>query len=240
MRQQWKNGDRVDMMKHARRKCGLYLLTDHAAQYEFADGRVMHAAAGDLLFLPSGARYVCNFTAPAGQTVRSVLLNFTLSTEDDKNVMFNGEPIKLGACTQEVRSLFFKAAQYYKCAAVAGLKATVYDVIERVFPVVPNDACGLGYIHSHYTENFTVETLAAHCGMSEATYRRQFKRLTGTSPVKYINRLKIDVACKMLRHDELPPREVCDFLNFYSLPYFYKVFKETLGCTPIQYKERGK
>ena len=60
------------------------------------------------------------------------------------------------------------------------------------------------------------------------------------SPVKYINRLKIDVACKMLCHDELPPREVCDFLNFYSLPYFYKVFKETRGCTPIQYKEREK
>jgi two-component system response regulator YesN len=54
--------------------------------------------------------------------------------------------------------------------------------------------------------------------------------------VRYINRLKVEKACQMLQSGDISPSLISDFLNFYSLPYFYKVFKEYTGMTPHQYR----
>ena len=67
---------------------------------------------------------------------------------------------------------------------------------------------------------------------------KRFRQLTGLSPVQYINRLKIEKACQMLRSDDISPSAISDFLNFYSLPYFYKVFRDHTGMTPNQYREQ--
>ena len=34
----------------------------------------------------------------------------------------------------------------------------------------------------------------------------------------------------------LSMQEISDFLNFYNLPYFYKVFRDVTGLTPLQYR----
>ena len=73
--------------------------------------------------------------------------------------------------------------------------------------------------------------------MSETAYRKRFRQLTGQSPVQYINRLKIEKACQMLLSGDISPNDISDFLNFYSLPYFYKVFKDITGMTPHQYRD---
>ncbi len=75
--------------------------------------------------------------------------------------------------------------------------------------------------------------------MSETVYRKRFRQVTGLSPVQYINRLKIEKACQMLRSGDMSSSAISEFLNFYSLPYFYKVFRECMGMTPNQYRDQG-
>ena len=73
--------------------------------------------------------------------------------------------------------------------------------------------------------------------MSETAYRKRFKAVTGAAPLQYINNLKIEKARQMLLDSEdISVKEICDILNFYSLPYFYKVFKEHTGLTPMKYR----
>ena len=43
----------------------------------------------------------------------------------------------------------------------------------------------------------------------------------------------------MLRSGDISPGQISDFLNFYSLPYFYKIFKEHTGLTPHEYRDRA-
>ena len=55
---------------------------------------------------------------------------------------------------------------------------------------------------------------------------------------QYINNLKIDKTRQMLHDsDDISIQEICEILNFYSLPYFYKVFKEHTGMTPMKYRQ---
>ena len=57
----------------------------------------------------------------------------------------------------------------------------------------------------------------------------------GMSPVHYINAVKIERACRMLRSSDMTVSGVCEFLGFYDVAYFHKVFKKYTGATPGEY-----
>ncbi|MBQ6946954.1 MAG: helix-turn-helix transcriptional regulator, partial [Clostridia bacterium] len=123
----------------------------------------------------------------------------------------------------------------YPTASPVELKAMVYSLFGELAAARTEDVLAIDYINRHYAQRFNVRKLAKRCMMSETAYRNQFRALTGLSPVRYINRLKIEQACRMMRDGEMRLQEISDYLNFYSLPYFYKVFKEQMGCTPREY-----
>ena len=83
-----------------------------------------------------------------------------------------------------------------------------------------------------------VPDLAKRCAMSGSVCRLHFKELTGYSPVKYINRIKIEKACVLLECSDFSISLISDFLHFYSVSYFYKVFKAHKGVTPIDYRNK--
>ena len=116
------------------------------------------------------------------------------------------------------------------------LKGKLYQLIGKLFPIIQEDECCLAYINSHYTAQFHIPDLAKRCGMCETAYRKRFHQLTGYSPAKYITRLKIEKACQMLRSSQISIGNISEFLNFYSAPYFYKIFKEHMGMTPAEYR----
>lgn len=47
------------------------------------------------------------------------------------------------------------------------------------------------YIQDHRTERILITELALLCGMTEATFRRDFKKLFRMTPIRFINRLRI-------------------------------------------------
>ena len=61
----------------------------------------------------------------------------------------------------------------------------------------------VAYIHEHYTEGeLSVASLSAMCNITPEYFRRLFGKLHGTSPLKYINNLKISHAKELLRSGE--------------------------------------
>ena len=141
-------------------------------------------------------------------------------------------------CVFTLLPLFAEAAALYKCGHPAQLKAVVYQLYSLLFPLKQEDDCCLSYIGSHFTEQFSIPQLAKRCALSESVYRRRFRQLTGLSPVQYINRLKIEKACQLLQSGDISHQQISEFLNFYSVSYFYRVFKAVTGQTPGEYKER--
>lgn len=238
VRQNWNVDTRYNRLEVPRSRHGLLLLTDYQANFELPDGRTLQANPGDVIFLSKGARYLLTFSVPEGTLTHPLLINFRLFSAEGEDVQFENGVVRLCRDNGSLMTLFSAAAQLYKGASTALLKAKVYELLGNLFPISDSDECCIAYISRHYTDRFSVPQLAKRCAMSETAFRKRFKQLTGCSPVQYINKLKIEKACQMLLSGDISPNDICEFLNFYSLPYFYKVFKDTTGITPHQYRDQ--
>jgi AraC-like DNA-binding protein/quercetin dioxygenase-like cupin family protein len=65
-----------------------------------------------------------------------------------------------------------------------------------------------------------------------------FKKELGTSPTKFLRRIKIYQACRLLREDGLSIKECADITGFYDEFHFSKAFKQVMGASPSKF--RGK
>lgn len=238
-RQSWNTVLRYNRLEVPRRVNGFFLLTDYPALFDLPDGSRIQANAGDVVLLPKGAYYALSLAVPPEKTAHPFIVNFRLSTPEGEELLLDSGVMRLCRDNGDLMPLFSAAAQLYKSASPAGLKAKTYELFASLFPLAESDECCIAYINRHYTDRFSVPVLAKRCAMSETVYRKRFKQLTGLSPVQYINRLKIEKACQMLCSDDISPKDISDFLNFYSLPYFYKVFKANTGLTPNQYRDQA-
>lgn len=233
----WDADTRYNYIDTPRRRHGLMLVTDYPVLFQPLEGRAYQANPGDLMLLPKGARYTVRFLVPEEKKTHPVVLNFRLTTEG-REVEIDSNVLRLCRDDGSLLPLFTATVRLYESGTLANLKAKVYELFGQLFPIHETDQCCINYIHRHYTRRFSIPELAKRCTMSESAYRKQFKQLTGLSPVQYINQLKVEKACQMMLSDDMRLQEISDFLGFYSLPYFYKVFKDCSGMTPREYLER--
>lgn len=240
VRQRWNQKLRgVDLMQAPRRNQGFLLLTDSSATYTLPDGSYLLAEPGDVLLLPRGARYSVSFQLPPSGTAHPLLINTRIYCADGAEPLLDRSATRLCKDNGTLLPLFMEATDLYKGGAhPALLKAAVYRLFASLFPLPQADDCCIGYINTHFTENFSIPQLAKRCALSESVYRRRFHQLTGRSPIQYINGLKIEKACQLLQNGDITPSEVSEFLNFYSVSYFYRVFKAATGCTPNEYRRQ--
>ena len=93
-------------------------------------------------------------------------------------------------------------------------------------------------IESEYTSKLTLSALAEIAGMNEKYLCRFFKSYTGSTPIDYVNRLRVDRACFDMTVNKMSVTEAAYECGFNELSYFIKTFKKYKGISPGQYKSR--
>lgn len=103
---------------------------------------------------------------------------------------------------------------------------------------------GHGWVHEVCTllegdlrAELALPTLARDCGVSYATFRRQFAAVTGMSPGQYRLRSRLQRAAGLLT--TRPVKQVAAQLGYSDAFTFSTQFKRTLGVTPRAYRARG-
>ena len=93
------------------------------------------------------------------------------------------------------------------------------------------------YIHKNYTSShISVEELSKSCGITPEYFRSIFKNHFGTSPLKYINNLKLDKAKHLLKYSKMKIYAIAEECGFSSCAYFCAVFGKECGMTPDEYR----
>jgi transcriptional regulator GlxA family with amidase domain len=95
-----------------------------------------------------------------------------------------------------------------------------------------------GFIEQNATERLVVSSLANQSNMAERTFIRRFKNATGNTPSEYIQRVKVELAKKMLENDKNSVKEICYQTGYEDQSYFRNVFKKYTGLTPVDYKKQ--
>lgn len=98
-------------------------------------------------------------------------------------------------------------------------------------------------ITSYIVENYTsphlmVSEIAGHTNISEVHLRRIFKAAANTTPMKYVNFLRLEKAKNMLTDSNFSIREIALAVGFEDAYYFSRLFKKEVGVSPTEYKKR--
>jgi len=94
----------------------------------------------------------------------------------------------------------------------------------------------LEYINAHYTENIQTEDLADISGYSLSHFRRLFKSLTGKTISLYVQTLRIQEACNLLKNKELSVEQIAKVVGYSDMKHFYAVFKRITGKLPKAFR----
>jgi AraC-like DNA-binding protein/mannose-6-phosphate isomerase-like protein (cupin superfamily) len=82
----------------------------------------------------------------------------------------------------------------------------------------------------------SLDELAARMHFSKDYLGRVFKEYTGSSIGSYLQKLRLDRACDLLRRTDAPIDEVAKLSGFGDAKALYTAFKKSMGTTPGKYR----
>lgn len=78
----------------------------------------------------------------------------------------------------------------------------------------------------------STEQLASEFGLSESHFYRVFRETNGISPASYMERVRMDCACRILLESSTSITNIALDLGFKTSQHFATVFKKYIGMTP--------
>ncbi|MBO5285746.1 MAG: helix-turn-helix transcriptional regulator [Clostridia bacterium] len=93
------------------------------------------------------------------------------------------------------------------------------------------------YLYLNYDKPTPVQGLTELFMISESQLRKRFIKIYGVSPIKFKNRLRVEIASKLLKQSDLSINEVSQKVGFNSTSDFYRHFKYFYGASPILFKK---
>ena len=88
------------------------------------------------------------------------------------------------------------------------------------------------YVEQNYRNKITVEELATLCGYSPSYFARVFAGVYHTSPIQYVNQVRIRHAKNLLRTGQYTMGQIAQECGFSNVYYFSRCFKQLTGVTP--------
>ena len=111
------------------------------------------------------------------------------------------------------------------------------EVELREHPGIIQISPALNYISNNYSDSIKIEVLATLCNMSETHFRRLFEEYINMTPVDYINMIRVQMACEIMKKTSSTMDEVAMKSGFAATCTFNRNFKKIVGITPYQWKK---
>ncbi len=94
----------------------------------------------------------------------------------------------------------------------------------------------LEYIGDHYADRITAQSLAQMCYYTPSYFSRVFKRYTGVTFSRYLQRVRVLNACRLMDNG-CRVSDVYTRVGYSDKTGFYKHFRQIMGMSPLAYKK---
>jgi transcriptional regulator GlxA family with amidase domain len=94
------------------------------------------------------------------------------------------------------------------------------------------------WICKHLTGDLSLSSLAREAGMSERSFSRHYAKATGLTPLRAIERLRVEAARRMLSETRLPVKRISKRCGFGSEETMRRSFLRVLATAPQDYRRR--
>ena len=96
----------------------------------------------------------------------------------------------------------------------------------------------LEFIQENYGEALTAPQIAAAASLSVSECLRCFKNTIGMTPGRYLNQYRLQAAAGLLRETGGRISDIALACGFQETSYFARVFRESMGVTPSEYRKK--
>lgn len=185
-----------------------------------------------------------------------ILLNKTDLEELSKMLRQNEQPVWKG--NAEMKRCFLKIAQLIRNDKGAANESWVviyinellmhmltlfrqgsFDFNESLTNSVRTAQLFINELKTNFYESWTLDSMAAHCGMGITRFVHYFRQLTNSSPMQYLNHLRVEAAAgQLIKNPESTISNIGYDCGFSSSQYFATVFRRHFGCSPASYREQ--
>ncbi len=209
------------------------------AKYTF-DSFCFEVDAGGVFFLAKGSKYSIDVYEKS--KFICVDLDFTEIGQKSKSCHFDG-------IAQSVKNDFSKLFRawhsndtcriprvfsilygiYFECIQAQNGK---YSHSNELFSKMTS------YILDNYTSpTLSITDLVKISGISDVHVRRIFKAEANTTPIRYINYIRLEQAQNMLKSSNFTVSEISAAIGFSDPFYFSRLFKKAFGISPSEFRQ---
>lgn len=235
--------NRSDLHYHAYPECGICL---SGSGLFFVEDRIYQFGPGTVTFFPAGMPHIAQSPSEAPSTWRYLWFDEkkldiwmpereVILEDDDLRSILNMIyfEIQKDNSSDIILYQYLVKAFARKLELCAGPAAayTSNSFRSQIMPAIK-------LISDKYGSSLTTSDLAYACSMSEASFRRAFKNITGESPLEYINRIRITMAQSLLVNTNLSILEISLRCGFPVLSTFNRQFLDISGTTPTMYRTK--
>ena len=98
----------------------------------------------------------------------------------------------------------------------------------------------IGFLNREFRNDITMSDILKKIPMSRSTLNRNFLLAFGMTPMRYLNKLRLDCAVELLTASTLSVSEIAHQSGFSDSNYFCRIFKKRFNQTPGNWRKHGK
>ncbi len=99
-------------------------------------------------------------------------------------------------------------------------------------------AFAVHYFRTHYNTEINIDKYAVSCNMSTSCFIRNFRNITGKTPLQYILSLRISNAQSLLENTDYSVSEIAMNVGYDNPLYFSRLFHKQTGMSPREYRRK--
>ena len=200
------------------------------------------STSGAVTFIPAG----CEYETIVHKAGEMLIMHFEVA-EGSPNIYDRPFSVK-PEHSDDFINLYMRAVRHFQSDRHLDCMADAYRLlaeVERALLVdAPKPYKKMSDAKRFIDENLCdsslrVSSLAEKFGASEVYFRKEFKKFYSYTPIEYIKKRRLELACQLLSTQLYSVAEVATRAGFDSISYFSSEFHKTMGCTPREYGAIG-
>jgi PAS domain S-box-containing protein len=165
---------------------------------------------------------------------------------DDLEVIRSGVRImdRIEPITQEDGSISWystnKVPVYGRTGEMIGVAGTTrrLETGSSPDPLYSEFSQVIEFINRDFAQPIEIQQLARMASLSLSQFERRFKVVFQETPVRFILKIRINEACRLLVHTRHPLAWIARATGFFDQSYFSKQFSRRMGTSPRRYREK--